>query len=119
MSGPEATWRAALAEGRFLLQRAGASGALFFPPRLMEPRTGDADVEWVEASGLGTVYSFTVVSQRPPAEPYAVVLIDLDEGPRLMSRVEGVPAVEVTIGLRVRARVGRDGDAPVLVFDPA
>lgn len=119
MSGsPETVWRAALGEGRVLLQRARASGGHFFPPRLAEPRTGDEDWEWVEASGYGTVYSVTVVNQKPPAEPYNVALVDLDEGPRLMSRVEGIAPAAVTIGLRVRARIDLAGDAPILLFDP-
>lgn len=120
MSGsPEIHWRAALAEGRVLLQRTRSSGSHFFPPRLVEPGTGDADWEWVEASGFGTVYAVTVVNQKPPAEPYDVVLVDLDEGVRLMSRVEGIAPEAVTIGLRVRARIDATGDAPILLFDPA
>ena len=95
-TGPEAQWRAALADGRFLLQRAVSSGTVFFPPRLAEPGTGDDDIEWIEASGMGLVYSLTLVSPKPPAEPYNVVLVDLDEGARLMSRVDGVaPAREI------------------------
>ena len=89
-TGPEAQWRAALADGRFLLQRAVSSGTVFFPPRLAEPGTGDDDIEWIEASGMGLVYSLTLVAPKPPAAPYNVVLVDLDEGARLMSRVDGV-----------------------------
>ena len=113
MSSPETHWRDALAEGRILLQRATGSGAIFFPPRIMEPGSGDTDFEWVEASGLGTVHSVTMINQKPPAAPYNVVLVDLDEGPRLMSRVEG-PG-EITIGLRVVARI-EQGEAPTLLF---
>lgn len=117
---PERVWRAALAEGRVLLQRATSSGNLFFPPRLMEPRTGDSDWEWMEASGIGTVHSVTWVNQKPPAEPYNVVLVDLDEGVRLMSRVDGVDPAGLTIGLRVRARIATPDDGePVLLFEPA
>lgn len=113
MSSPETYWRNALADGRILLQRATGSGAIFFPPRIMEPGSGDTDFEWVEASGLGTVHSVTMINQKPPAAPYNVVLVDLDEGPRLMSRVEG-PG-EITIGLRVVARI-EQGEAPTLLF---
>ncbi len=113
MSSPETHWRDALAEGRILLQRATGSGAIFFPPRIMEPGTGNTDFEWVEASGFGTVHSVTMINQKPPAAPYNVVLVDLDEGPRLMSRVEG-PG-EITIGLRVVARI-EQGEAPTLLF---
>ena len=116
MMSPENYWRDALAQGRLLLQRATGSGATFFPPRLIEPGTGDGAFEWIEASGLGTVYSVTMINQKPPAEPYNVVLVDLDEGARVMSRVEG-PS-EVSIGLRVRARIDQ-GDEPILLFERA
>lgn len=116
MTSPESFWREALADGRLLLQRAMGSGETFFPPRLMEPGTGETHLEWIEASGLGTVYSVTMVNQKPPAVPYNVVLVDLDEGPRVMSRVEGPD--EVMIGLRVRARFNLD-DEPILLFERA
>jgi uncharacterized OB-fold protein len=116
--GPEAIWRDALAQGRFLLQRAESSGTVFFPPRISEPGSGDTDLEWIEASGMGTVYSMTVVSQKPPALPFNVVLVDLDEGARLMSRVDGVTPDSLHIGMRVRAKIIQEGDAPLIVFTP-
>lgn len=118
-SGPEAHWRAALAEGRFLLQRARSSGAVIFPPRLAEPGSGDADLEWIEASGLGTVHAVTVINRKPPETPYNVVLVELDEHVRLMSRVEGLSPEQVSIGMRVRARIGAEDGAPLLLFEPA
>lgn len=117
--GPDQVWRRALAEGRFLLQRAKASGTLFFPPRLIEPGVGDTDLEWVDASGLGTVYATTVISRRPPEPTSNVVLVDLDEHVRLMARVDGIPAEDVTIGMRVRAKILTEGDEPLLVFEKA
>lgn len=117
---PEAEWRTALDEGRLMLQRARSSGRIFFPPRLMEPATGDQDLEWIEASGLGTVHSVTIVNQKPPAPNYNVVLVDLDEGPRIMSRVDQIAPAEVRIGLRVRARIVKQEDGvAILLFDPA
>lgn len=117
--GPEAHWRAALADGRLLLQRSRSKGAFVFPPRVMLPESGEDDLEWVEASGGGTVYSVTVISPKPPAEPYNVVLIDLDEGPRMMSRVEGIAARDVAIGMRVKARICSNDGAALVLFDPA
>lgn len=118
-TGPERHWRTALAEGRFLLQRTRASGTVFFPPRLMEPRTGDDAWDWIEASGMGTVHAVTVIYPKPPEPPRAVVLVDLDEQVRLMSEVEGIAAEDIAIGLRVRARIGERGGAPLLLFDAA
>lgn len=119
-TGPEAHWRAALAEGRFLLQRSPADGRHFYPPRVIAPTPGGDALEWVEASGRGTVHSVTMISPKPPAQAYNVVLVDLEEGPRMMSRVEGLPAAEVTIGMAVQARIDRQEDGePILLFDPA
>jgi uncharacterized OB-fold protein len=119
VNSPEAEWRTALGEGRLILQRAVGSGEVFFPPRLMEPKTGETELEWIEASGLGTVYSSSIVGQKPPSPNYNVVLVDLDEGPRVMSRVEQLAPQDVTIGLRVRARIAQEDGLPILLFDPA
>jgi uncharacterized protein len=105
MLQPEAEWRAHLAEGRFMIQRSRSSGDHVFYPRVMAPGTGCEDLEWVEASGRGTVHAVTVVRKKEPADSYNVVLVDLDEGPRLMSRVDAIPADTVTIGMSVRARI--------------
>ena len=117
MSGPEAHWRAALDEGRFLIQRSVESGKFVFPPRIAAPGSGEA-LEWVEASGLGTVYSVTIIGRKPPAPDYNVVLVDLDEGVRMMSRVEGLQPDDVRIGMRVSARIIREDDQALVVFDP-
>jgi hypothetical protein len=115
---PEQQYQAFLAQGKFMLLRARASGRYIFYPRVAEPLTGDTDLEWVAASGLGTVYSVTVVRKRPPEQDYNVALIDLQEGPRLMSRVEGIAAADVRIGMAVRAKVVHRDEQPLLVFEP-
>jgi uncharacterized OB-fold protein len=114
---PERDYMRFLSEGRFMIQRSRGSGRYVFYPRVAEPLTGATDLEWVEASGQGTVYAVTVVRRRAPASDYNVVLVDLEEGVRMMSRVEGIAPAEVRIGMRVRARIALDGDAPVVVFD--
>ena len=63
------------------------------------------------------VYSTTTVRRKPEAGgDYDVSLIDLDEGVRMMSRVEGVPPAEVKIGMRVRAKVVDNKGAGLVVF---
>lgn len=119
MLQPEAEWRAHLAGGRFMIQRSRSTGGHVFYPRVAEPGTGAEDLEWVEASGEGVVHAVTVVRKKDPADSYNVVLVDLAEGPRLMSRVDGLPADRVAIGLKVRARIIEEGDKPLLVFVPA
>jgi uncharacterized OB-fold protein len=115
---PDAEFDAFLREGRFMIQRSRGSGQAVFYPRAVAPGTGARDLEWVEASGRGTVYSTTVVPKRPPTPSYNVALIDLAEGPRLMSRVEGVEPEAVAIGMAVRAKIVEEEGAPVLVFEP-
>jgi uncharacterized OB-fold protein len=110
-TGPSAIWHAALGEGRLLLQRDPAGGVIH-PPRPL----GVEGVEWVEASGEGTVYSLTTIHPKPPAAPYHVALVDLAEGARVTARVEGQG---VAIGDAVRARIVREDDRALLVFDPA
>ena len=115
---PEAEWRAHLAEGRFMIQRSPSTGGCVFYPRVMEPGSGAEDLEWVEASGDGTLHAVTVVRKKDPAENYNVVLVDLAEGPRLMSRVDGVDPDAVRIGMAVRARIIEEAGKPLLVFVP-
>lgn len=116
---PDADFQRFLQEGRFMIQRGRSSGCHHFYPRAIEPGTGNDDLEWVPASGLGTVYSTTVVRTRPPAPSYNVALIDLAEGPRMMSRVEGLAPEAVAIGMAVRARIVNEGALAFVVFDPA
>jgi uncharacterized OB-fold protein len=115
---PEKDYLRFLGEGRFMLQRSRASGRYVFYPRVAEPVSGETDLEWVEASGDGVVHATTVIRQRPPAADYNVALIDLAEGVRMMARVEGLAPEAVRIGMAVRARVLRDPDVPLVVFDP-
>jgi uncharacterized OB-fold protein len=121
--GPEAQYRAFLRAGRFMVQRSRSTGRHVFYPRLAAPGTGETDLEWVEASGLGTVHATTVNRTREGA--YNICLVELDEGPRLMSRVEGIAPEAVRIGMRVRARIAQGGGGgsagaaePILLFDP-
>jgi uncharacterized OB-fold protein len=115
---PEQEYFAHLAQGRFMLQRSRSSGRYVFYPRVAEPVTGARDLEWVAPSGLATVYATTVIRPKPPQQPYNVVIVELEEGPRMMSRVEGVAPEAVRIGMRVRARISTEDGKPLLVFDP-
>ncbi|MET4697094.1 putative OB-fold protein [Constrictibacter sp. MBR-5] len=117
--GPDAEFQSYLEHGKFMIQRVKETGRHVFYPRVLDPETGSPNLEWVEASGLGTVYSTSVVRQRPPAKDYNVALIDLAEGPRMMSRVEGLAPDAVTIGMRVKAKIVQEDGAPLIVFEQA
>ena len=112
--GPEAEYRAFLAEGRFMIQRSRSTGRHVFYPRVAAPGSGARDLEWVEASGRATVYAITVNRARDAT--YNLALVDLEEGPRMMSRIEGVETVP--IGTAVRARIVQQDGAPLVVFVP-
>jgi len=115
--GAEARYQAALKEGRFLIQRCNDCHKHVFYPRVVCPHCGSASLAWVEPKGTGVVYSTTTVRRKPEAGgDYDVSLIDLDEGVRMMSRVEGLPPTEVKIGMRVRAKVIDNKGAGLVVF---
>jgi hypothetical protein len=116
--GIDAQFQRHLDEGRFMLQRSRKSGRAFFYPRVAEPGTGATDLEWFAPSGRGVVYSTTVVRTKPPAESYNVALVDLEEGPRLTTRVVGIPPGDVRIGLKVQARIEEVDGKALLVFAP-
>ncbi len=116
---PEQEFFAYLEQGEFMLQRSRSSGNFVFYPRVAEPGTGSMDLEWVKASGAGMVYSTTVIRQKPPNTDYNLALIDLAEGPRMMSRVQNILPDQVKIGMSVRALVIREDGRPVVVFEPA
>ena len=108
-----------LADGRFMIQRSASTGEWVFYPRMVAPRSGATDLEWAEPSGLGTVYATTVKRMRPPTPDINIAIVELDEGPRMMTHVQGIPADTVAIGSRVRAKIvdGLD-DNRIVIFEP-
>lgn len=83
---------------------------------VFRPRVGDR-LQWRVSAGRGTVYAVTVVHPRGDAEAYNIVLVDLDEGFRMMSSVIG--GGPVVIGARVEVRWREEDGAPVPVFEVA
>jgi uncharacterized OB-fold protein len=96
---------AAAAEGRLLIQRCTTCGRHQHYPRALCARCA-GEPEWLTASGIGTVYTFTVVRQygMPPFKamvPYVVAMIELPEGPRIMGNVTDCDPDSVSIGMPV------------------
>jgi len=119
-----APYWAAAHDGRLVVQRCTICGRTQLYPR-DRCLVCRGPVEWVEASGLGTVYSFTVIRQnysRPFRDwiPYVVALVDLEEGPRLMTDLVDCEPDDVQVGMAVEARfeVVSD-DAGIALFAPA
>ena len=113
-------YQAALDAGKFEIQRCKACQQAIFYPRELCPHCGSDQLAWDQPSGKGTVYSTTVIRRKPDAGgDYNVALIDLAEGPRMMSRVEGVAPEAVHIGLRVQAHVAQKDGRGLVLFQPA
>jgi uncharacterized OB-fold protein len=98
-----AFWDAA-SESRLVAQRCAECQRLRHPPRPMCPYCGSLAVELTELSGHGVVYSYAVVhhpQHRAFEYPVVVVLVDLDEGVRLLSNLTDVPTADLRIGMPV------------------
>ncbi|MBV2215953.1 MAG: OB-fold domain-containing protein [Diaphorobacter sp.] len=117
--GPDAAYLHHLAQGRFRIQQCGACARHVFYPRVACPHCGSADLRWMDASGQGTVHACSVVMGKPgTGTDYAIVLVDLDEGVRMMGRVREHPQDQVRIGMRVQARIVEQDGNPLVVFVP-
>lgn len=98
-------WEAA-GSGRLVIQECEGCGAVVFPPRVACPGCF-GELEWVLAAGTGRVYSYGVV-HRPNLPgvfggrvPFVVVVVELDEGCRMVTNLRNCPDEEVEIGMRV------------------
>lgn len=112
-------YQAELNAGRFCLQRCPQCQRHVFTPRELCPHCGASPLDWVRASGLGVVYSASTIHRKPDAGGnYNVALVDLDEGVRMMSRIEGVAPEAVRIGQRVRAQVAHKDGRGLVLFQP-
>lgn len=112
---PDTHFKEGLAVGEIRLQRCAACDTHIFFPRVLCPACHGTDLTWVTASGAGEVYTFTTVRQRPErGGDYNVAMVELAEGVRMMTRVDGDPQ-SVKIGMPVTAYVGDiDGTPAVL-----
>ncbi|WP_233234926.1 Zn-ribbon domain-containing OB-fold protein [Bordetella sp. LUAb4] len=116
-TGADLHYSQALAQGQFLIQRCEACSRAVFYPRMVCPHCGSDQLAWQAPSGRGTVYSTTVVRRKPEAGgDYNVALVDLEEGVRLMSRIDGVAPIGVHIGMPVQAKVLVRDNGGLLVF---
>jgi uncharacterized OB-fold protein len=112
-------------EGRLHLPFCQACRAFFFYPRLLCPRCGGGEIAWRDVSGRGRVHTFSInyVPQAPGFAddvPYVTALIDLDEGPRMMTRlVEVEPRPEaIRVGMRVEVVFADGGGFVLPLFRP-
>jgi len=114
----------ATAEGRMLLAHCDECGTVIWYPRALCQSCGSLSVSWIEASGRGTVYSFTVVHRTAGpfggAVPYVLAYVELAEGPRVLTNIVGCDPEAVHIGQRVRVAFFDTGEGSALYrFEPA
>ncbi len=111
-----------LKAGKFLLRHCNACGRDHYYPRPFCPSCWSDDVSWKEASGRGKIYTYSVVhvNELPPFNervPYVAAIVELEEGPRLMTNIEGMPfedlAADVPVVVEFRAI---SGDVTIPVF---
>lgn len=105
----EPFWRNIQA-GRLTLQRCAHCKQYRHPPTPICANCLSFDDEWVEASGRGMIYTFTVVhhSVHPALDakvPYVVALVELEEGVRIVSNLALDEGVEPRIGMKVQCRI--------------
>lgn len=111
-------------EGRLLAQRCKGCGRLRFPPKVVCPHCLAREAAWEQLSGRGSVFSYTVFRRLyhpgfAGEMPYAVALVELDEGPRILSNIVNTDPEVVHCGMRVRVRFERATDEITLPkFEP-
>lgn len=115
-----ATYWEAAAQGRLLFQECPSCGHRQFYPRAMCTACGGG-TEWREASGRGTVHTYTVIRQNwampfRELQPYVVAMVELEEGPRMMTNVTDIEIDDVRIGLAVECYVVKVEDGLGLPF---
>jgi len=112
-------------EGRFRVRHCNACGRDHFYPRPFCPACWSADVEWRDAAGTGTLYTYSIVRQNdlppfPERVPYVAAIVELDEGPRVMTNIEGCDFDALEIGMPVRVDYTTIADdVTIPVFRPA
>jgi uncharacterized OB-fold protein len=110
------------ARGELRLQRCRACATTYFPPQPFCPRCSSDDIEVVRASGRGSLYSYVVTHRAAPGfeAPYVIAVVQLDEGPRLLSNLVGIaPDPEaLPLDLPVEAVYETVGEVTLPMFQP-
>lgn len=109
---------------RLRIQRCVTTGKVFTYPRRHSPYVVGGQVEWVEASGRGTLHSYVITHIPAPGYedeiPYVIALVELEEGPRVVANLVDVkPTPErLPLDMPVEATYERRGELTVLQFRP-
>ena len=110
------SYRKFLEEEKLMGSRCNACGALFAPPRPICIQCHSSEMEWIGMSGTGKLAAFTCIAIGPASmiaegydreHPYCVGVVELDEGPRVDARIQGVDAAKpetITVGMPLKAK---------------
>jgi uncharacterized OB-fold protein len=117
-----AFWEATT-RGVLLLQRCAACGTVLWYPRYVCAACHSTELVDFEASGHGTVYSFTLTTrgilEYADAGSYVLAMVELDEGPKMMTNIVGCDPADITIGMPVEVEFHPTaGDAALPRFRP-
>ena len=113
------------AAGELRIQRCTDCGKPYFYPRPVCPSCRSANVEWFTASGRATLYSYVINHRAAPGfaddAPYAIAVVQLEEGPRMMSNIRGLPATPEALELDMPLQVTFEarGNVSLPQFEPA
>jgi hypothetical protein len=111
-------------DGKLLVQRCSSCGEHQFYPRKLCIHCGSSAVDWTEASGAGTVHTYTVIHQQGmpgwrDEVPYVAAIIDLEEGVRMTSVVVDVEPSDVSVGMPVEVTFVDEGSFVLPRFRPS
>lgn len=106
-------------EHRLIAQRCDVSGVTWFPPGPVSPVTRDRSWSWVDLSGRGRIASFVIIHQKyftgfADEIPYAVIEVELDDGPVLISNIVGLGKRTLEVGMRVQVVFEKANDEFVI-----
>jgi uncharacterized protein len=110
--------------GELRLQRCNACGKAYFPPRPFCPACASRDVAVFRASGKGRLYSYVIHHRPVPGftPPYAIAVVELDEGPRMMTNITQCPQTPEALALDMPVEIAfekLDDNITLPLFRPA
>jgi len=116
VDGAEMTFRAGLDRGEFNIQQCANCKKHVFYPRTLCTNCGSPNLIWKRAAGTGTVYSTSTERYKPEAGgDKNIAVVQLDEGPKMLTRITDIDPADVKIGMRVSAHIG-DADGVKLIY---
>jgi uncharacterized OB-fold protein len=115
-------WAATL-NGTLLLQRCSACGTVVYYPRFLCSACHSTELENIQSSGRGTIYSYTVTTrgilEYKDVGAYVLAMVELDEGPKMLTNIVGCDPADLRIGQQVEVVFHKtDGDAALPRFRP-